>query len=342
MANSSNHMVQYEGFLTVVPHRPTFPRPSVRISTEKDREAGLLRQCFRMILCYEKASSDDSGWMVAGWTKTSIGIALSEKPVLAGRLRRAEDGGLELVSNDSGVRLVEARIALRLDEFGGLRNKEEERKQLVTNFKCGAYAIGISCSILLADPFSMSSFLKRWSEIHMNLVTESLSQKLPLFYLPNFGKPNSTQVYSPNYEPAKETSRQTLIFKFANLTVDNEMQRIVALSCIDKVNRRLGKKVTSDFSLLVKNPNNDMLKIDTISVKEVLSLESFKNLTGINSKDYSWGEYIDADGINIAKGNKPTETVCWISSPDEEDLVMIISSESNMTVIVTVSTTNDA
>ncbi|KAL1834759.1 hypothetical protein ACET3Z_004410 [Daucus carota] len=42
--------------------------------------------------------------MVAGWTKTSMGIALSDKPVLAGRLRRVEEGGLEIVLNDSGIR----------------------------------------------------------------------------------------------------------------------------------------------------------------------------------------------------------------------------------------------
>lgn len=124
-------MVQYEAFSSVVPLKPTFPRPSVRISTEKDVEPGILKQCFHMLLCYKKASSEDSGWIVAGWTKTSLGIALSEKPILAGRLRRVEDGGLEIVANDSGIRLVEAQIPMALDEFVGLRNKEEVRKQLV-------------------------------------------------------------------------------------------------------------------------------------------------------------------------------------------------------------------
>ncbi|WOG86095.1 hypothetical protein DCAR_0205293 [Daucus carota subsp. sativus] len=57
-----------------------------------------------MFLCYEKASDEDSGWIVAGWAKTSMEIALSEKPMLAGRLRTAEDGGLEIVLNDSGIK----------------------------------------------------------------------------------------------------------------------------------------------------------------------------------------------------------------------------------------------
>ena len=57
-----------------------------------------------MFLCYEKASDEDSGWIVAGWAKTSMEIALSKKPMLTGRLRTAEDGGLEIVLNDSGIK----------------------------------------------------------------------------------------------------------------------------------------------------------------------------------------------------------------------------------------------
>lgn len=131
MTSRSNSMVQYEGFSSIVPLKPTFPRPSFRISTENDMEPGILKRCFCMLLCYKKASNEDSGWIVAGWIKTSMGIALLDKPMLAGRLRRVEDGGLEIVSNDSGVRLVEAQIPMTLNEFVGLRNKEEVRKQLV-------------------------------------------------------------------------------------------------------------------------------------------------------------------------------------------------------------------
>ncbi|KAK1367565.1 Anthranilate N-benzoyltransferase protein 3 [Heracleum sosnowskyi] len=360
MTDNRNSMVQYEAFSSVVPLKPTFSRPSFRISTEKYTVPGILKRCFCVLLCYKKASSEDSGWIVAGWTKTSMGIALSEKPMLAGRLRRVEDGGLEIVSNDSGIRLVEAQIPMTLDEFVGLRNKEEVRKQLVfwksiddqntqfsplmyiqvTNFKCGAYAMGISCSILLADPISMSSFLKRWAKIHMNLFNESQTQKLPLLYLPNFGIPDSTPVYNPNYATPKETTEQTMIFKFTNLTMDNEMQRIVAVSCIDKANRRLGNKATSNFSLLVKDPSNATFKIETVCVKEVVSLKSFKNFDGINSKDSSWADFINADELLIAKENKPIDCRSWISSPVEEGLVMIISSNSNVTVIVTVATSD--
>lgn len=75
---------------------------------------------------YNKAS----GWIVAGWTKTSKEIALSEKPMLAGRLRRVDDGGLEIVPNDSGIRLVEARMEISMEEFVSVENKEVQKQLL--------------------------------------------------------------------------------------------------------------------------------------------------------------------------------------------------------------------
>lgn len=137
MTNNDNLKVRYEGILTIVPHKPTFPRPSFPIlSVTKDMQPGIFKLCFNVILCYNKVSSEDSGWVVAGWTKTSMGIALSEKPMLAGRLRRVDDdddddGGLEIVTNDSGIRLVEAEIAVSMEEFVSVENNEEVQKQLV-------------------------------------------------------------------------------------------------------------------------------------------------------------------------------------------------------------------
>lgn len=132
MTNNDNLvMVSYEGVSTIAPHKPTFPRPSFPISISKDMEPGIFKLCFFEILCYKKASSQDSGWLVAGWTRSSMGIALSEQPMLAGRLRRVDDGGLEIVPNDSGIRLVEAQFEISMEEFVSAGNKEEVQKQLV-------------------------------------------------------------------------------------------------------------------------------------------------------------------------------------------------------------------
>ncbi|MDO8030387.1 acyltransferase, partial ['Planchonia careya' phytoplasma] len=65
---------------------------------------------------------------MAGWAKECIGTVLQEHPVFAGRLRRREGGEeerLEMVSNDSGVRLFESRIQKRLSEFLELKERED-------------------------------------------------------------------------------------------------------------------------------------------------------------------------------------------------------------------------
>ncbi|KAK1372311.1 putative anthranilate N-benzoyltransferase protein 3 [Heracleum sosnowskyi] len=311
----------------------------------------IFKLCFHEIFCYNKASSADSGWIVAGWTKMSMGIALSEKPMLAGRLRRLDDGGLEIVLNDSGIRLVEPQIAISMEEFvsakatcllgeywlfpieitvGIALNK-------VTNFKCGAYSIEISCSLLIADPLSVASFLKRWTEIHINLVNESQTPKLPLSYLPNSGKSSSTFLCTPTRVTSKKNKGQTMIFKYANMnsTMDSEMKRSVVVSCIQKAMARLGNKATPNFSLLAKESSNVITKIDAIYVKQVRQMGLSKNLDAICGINTSWSDYIDVV-IIFAEGNKPIDILCSIYSPADEGLAIIISSHLDMTVIVTV------
>lgn len=127
-----------------------------------------------------------------------------------------------------------------------------------------------------------------------------------------------------------------------NSTMDREMQRSVAVSCIEKAFPGLGNKATSKFSLLVKEPSNSIMKIDTIYVKQVLAEKFPKNFDEIRLMNTSWGDFIDADGISIAEGNKPIDILNWIHSPADEGLAIIISSDSDMTVIVTIPNENNA
>lgn len=206
----------------------------------------------------------------------------------------------------------------------------------VTNFKCGSYSLGISCSLLIADPLSMASFLKRWAEIHIKLVNESKTPNSPIFYLPNFRKSSSAFLYTPTRATSEITSRQTMIFRYAkmNSTIDSEMQRSVAVSCIEKAITRLGNKAASKFYLLVKKSSNVITKVDTICGKQVLPMEFSKDFNAICSMNTSLSDSIDAN-IRIAEGNKPTDILYWICSPADEGLAMIISTDLDMTVVVT-------
>uniref|UniRef100_A0A2P2J6Z6 Uncharacterized protein MANES_02G043800 n=1 Tax=Rhizophora mucronata TaxID=61149 RepID=A0A2P2J6Z6_RHIMU len=125
--------LELEAFQTVVPINVTNPRQTRRVSVTGAEGPGIFHGCLNVVLYYNKAKSEDSGWVVAGWFKESLQRCLAEQPLLSGRLRIVEDGKgqPEIVSNDSGVRLVEAKIPMTLQEFLDVKGKQKLEAELV-------------------------------------------------------------------------------------------------------------------------------------------------------------------------------------------------------------------
>ncbi|KAE8693899.1 Kinase superfamily protein, putative isoform 2 [Hibiscus syriacus] len=125
--------VSIEGILTVSPTRLIDPRQTRLVLTCDLVGSGILQRCFNVVQYYMKEKEEDSGWLVAGWFKETLARALLEQPMICGRLRKTErnEGGLEIVSNDAGVILVEATIQMNLLEFLDLKPMEEAEAQLV-------------------------------------------------------------------------------------------------------------------------------------------------------------------------------------------------------------------
>lgn len=134
MANPSSvngaGKLRVEGIQSLIPTKPTDPRQSSRIVVSQDlSSSAVLQRRFHLLLCYNKASSDDSGWLVAGRIKESLGRALQEHPLFAGRMRWCQESSgadLEIVSNDSGARLVESKAEMELAAFLEKREAEVE------------------------------------------------------------------------------------------------------------------------------------------------------------------------------------------------------------------------
>ncbi|XP_060210262.1 uncharacterized protein LOC132637141 [Lycium barbarum] len=103
--------LQIEAIQTVMPMKPTNPR----LSRRRQIQGGW--------------------WLVAGWIRESLGRTLDENPLLAGRLRRKgendSNGEFEIVSNDSGVRLIEAKVPINLDDLIDLKEKRNAEAELV-------------------------------------------------------------------------------------------------------------------------------------------------------------------------------------------------------------------
>ncbi|XP_076901594.1 uncharacterized protein LOC143556046 [Bidens hawaiensis] len=110
--------VQIDSILMVTPLRPS-ERESQSVRVTKDVRSVVFSRRFHVIVYYNKATENDSGWVTGGWMKESMGRALVDRPMLSGRLRlmHATDDDhhhhefMEIVSNGCGVRLYEARVS---------------------------------------------------------------------------------------------------------------------------------------------------------------------------------------------------------------------------------------
>ncbi|KAF3616858.1 putative oleosin 1-like, partial [Capsicum annuum] len=355
--------LQVEAIQTVIPMKITDPRLSRRVVLPDTFHSGDLQRRFHMVLYYNKASETDSGWIVAGWFKESLGSAIVENPIFAGRLRKLEDdninnnGKFELVSNDSGVRMMEANYPKNMDDFIDYKKVENVENELVywediheispqfsplfyvqvTNFKCGGYSIGISCSLFLADPFAMTSFLKSWSNIHNNLVSQIDAPKIPSFYTPNFTKIGSSQNLSITSPKTKKQITKTFIFKNSKMKLNNnESLKNLASKCIGEIESKIGKKISSNFTFLVKE-NFENIKMENCSREEIIKKEN-----GLLSIVLANWDDLGANKVRFIEGNKAIHISYWIiNGENNQDLVMISPThdEDNheLNIIITIS-----
>ncbi|XP_028083589.1 protein ECERIFERUM 2-like [Camellia sinensis] len=349
-----------EAAQSVTPTKATDPRLSRQVAVTDSASSAIFRKRFQAILYYKKALSEESGWLLVGWMKLSLGKALEEQPILAGRLRRGEGGKgeLEIVSNDSGVRMIEARISTTLEEFLDLKEREDAEAELVfwndvddqnpqfsplfyiqvTNFQCGGYSIGISCSLVLADPLAIISFLRRWVDIHNHMVSEADEAKPPLFYLPNF-KPNGTFLTNPIGSNQTKHRGKIMIFKSStikDLNLNDEARKALALQCVEEAESKFGVKMASDLSLFVKELSEEVIKVEKFAREGLLQKPKG---CGSGLSCANW-EDLGASEVNFFEGNRPVCVSYWINSVPGEGFVILIpsvdESVSEMNIVVTV------
>ncbi|KAH7863598.1 hypothetical protein Vadar_019700 [Vaccinium darrowii] len=333
---------QIEAIQSVVPIKTTDPRLTHRVSSITDSD--IFQSRFHTIFYYNKVSSEDSGRTLAGWTKESLGRALQEQPIFGGRLRRGEEaeGVLEIVSNDGGIRLLEARISKTLAEFLDLEEREEAEAELVywkdideenpqfsplfyvqvTNFQCGGYSVGISCSLLLADPLAIICFLSRWANIHSKMVSETEMTKPPLFYLPKFKTNASSHTNQVGSNGVKDRQKP-LIFETGKLNPnDVETRKALVSRCIEEAELKFGEKRASKFSLIVKTTSEpEEREVESYLRQGLMEEMPLSFSSGISCG--SWDD-LGASEVSFYEGNKPVCVSYWIGSIPGEGLLALI------------------
>lgn len=225
----------------------------------------------------------------------------------------------------------------------------------VSSFKCGGYAIGISCSLLLFDPFSMASFLKKWNRIHLDMMiskTDNYNQ-LPVFYRPKISNRSSRGV-PINSRTKTAAVAQTMIFDVTPKTLMNlneEIHKSIAALCVPESVQKLELKTPGNVSVVVKEPpevdnqhhHHDLMicKVQNFPKEEILVEKLLPSSTGrvngitccsssSSSPNSNWDRLLGIDGICFREGNKPVRVSCWINSVLDEAFVMIFPSHSQM------------
>ncbi|KAK8581326.1 hypothetical protein V6N12_071555 [Hibiscus sabdariffa] len=119
--------------------------------------------------------------------KEALSKALVPFYPMAGRLKRDEDGRIEIDCNAEGVLFVEAETTSVIDDFGDFAPTLELRQLIptvdysggistypllvlqVTYFKCGGASLGVGMQHHAADGFSGLHFINTWSDMARGL-----------------------------------------------------------------------------------------------------------------------------------------------------------------------------
>ncbi|GLU21960.1 hypothetical protein SLE2022_380640 [Rubroshorea leprosula] len=119
--------------------------------------------------------------------KEALAKALVSFYPMAGRLKRDEDGRIEIDCNAEGVLFVEAETGAVVDDFGDFAPTLELKKLVptvdhsggigsfpllvlqVTYFKCGGVSLGVGMQHHAADGFSGLHFVNTWSDMARGL-----------------------------------------------------------------------------------------------------------------------------------------------------------------------------
>ncbi|XP_031480219.1 shikimate O-hydroxycinnamoyltransferase-like [Nymphaea colorata] len=124
--------------------------------------------------------------------KDALSRALVPFYPMAGRLRRDEDGRIEIDCNGHGVLFVEAVAEATVADFGDFAPTMELKQLIpaidytgqissypllvlqVTFFKCGGVSVGVGMQHHVADGFSGLHFINSWSDIARGMDVNSL------------------------------------------------------------------------------------------------------------------------------------------------------------------------
>lgn len=352
---ASGH-VHIEGLQTGLPTRVVPPgrgRP-VSVSPPLHAAAALQRRV-RVVLYYR---GDGAPWEEAVWVKESLSEALADHPEMAGRLRRRADDGSawEVKLNDTGVRLVLATADGTVDDFltgGGGKEAalapwtdvDAEDPDMcalcflqLTRFQGdGGYAVGVSCSLMLADPLSLARFLLSWSRTHAEMKARNKVATNPMLqYAGYFQRPDvmTRRIKSIPIDAAGagDINVETVLFRTAAAGAPDD-HRALARACLDKASDALGNKVPRFTVVMVagkgEGDNPPGMSVETCEAAEDASPAEANELQAVQWQELGLEEL-------ALRGAKPVHVSYRIVAGSDEGLAVVMPDGDGFLVTATV------
>ncbi|MED6158549.1 hypothetical protein PIB30_033670 [Stylosanthes scabra] len=357
-------LLQVVSVMSVSPLKVTEPRLALQVVADGVMERRSIGGCYQIVLYYNHCTDEDSGWNLAGWIVESLAKALVDYPLLAGRLQRRQDDHntclQQIVCNDSGIRLLEARCRLTLPRFLDEldRNKNHEEQLVfwneidhqnpefsplvyvqVTNFKCGGYSIGISCSLLLAEVLVVDNFLKKWAKIHNEMLLKNGEIKRPIFYQPCQRKFDEAL---PSYVISRtlfKTGAESMVFKITSkeASFNTERLREIAMICVKEVEQKFNTKMGSKFSFVVKESSNvTRVQSPSKSNGKQSSMQGLALKNNIQMTPTTWNEF-GLYEVAFSKGNTAVHVACWVASVPDGHVLAVPYPKENASAVIIVS-----
>lgn len=177
-------------------------------------------------------------------------------------------------------------------------------------------------NLLLADPFLMGSFLKRWAEIHKEAIFVSDIPKMPLFYLPNIKRMGNPVPQLVPLKPSKDITTNVVIFEAPFAKEPNfDACNSIALQCVEEAESKAGIRMTPNFTLLVKEASGN-IKVDVTSKPSLVSrVDDLKH----PMKCVGWDD-LGTSGVAFWKGNAPTLVSHYVGSLGRDGLILLVIS----------------
>lgn len=192
----------------------------------------------------------------------------------------------------------------------------------VTGFPDDGISIGLSCSLLLADPLLLSGFLHKWAQIHTTMKAQKQFTSAGIFNLGAFKRPGRSSYLKSTAIAGGGVAPRTVLFDGGAAT---------AAAYVEEAARRVGERpegaAAAGFSLIITEADRMAeLKVVECSAKEAEAAVAVPlPPSGGVSKGFSCftGDWLRGGELGLTEGNKP-ETVSWHLVPATERPLVVV------------------